>query len=76
MFALLEGDDFINSFLKLYKLKIKTINQGFSMTSFGKYIPKALSAENIKGIKGDSSYLEKIKHGMIRTFQRPVSVRL
>ena len=51
----------MNSFLKLYKLKIETITQGLSTTSFEKLIPKILSTGNTKVIKDDSSYLDKIQ---------------
>ena len=61
VFSPLKGGDFINSFLKLYKLKIETIAQGLSMTRFEKLITKMLSTGNIKVIKDDSSCLDKIQ---------------
>ena len=61
VFSSLEGGGFMDSFLKLYKLKIETITQGLSMISFEKSIQKMLSTGNIKTIKDDSSYLDKIQ---------------
>ena len=50
----IRGEDFMTYFCKLYKLKIDTISQGLSMTSFERPVPIFFSSGNIKVIKDDA----------------------
>ena len=55
-----DGEDFMESFLKCYKLKIETITQGIAMITFERPIPKLFSTNATKVVRDDSSYLDKI----------------
>ena len=57
----LEGEDFINSFLKIHTLKIETITQGLAMINFERPVPKFLSSGYVRVIKDNSSYLDKVQ---------------
>ena len=60
IYSAIEGKDFMDHFLKCYKLKIDTITQGLAMTSFERSLPKLLSSGSAKVIKDDASYLDKV----------------
>lgn len=51
----------MNNFLRIYKLKINTLNQGLAMTSYERSVPKALSTGTLKVVRNDDSYFDRLK---------------
>jgi len=61
VYSSIHGEDFLNSFLKLHKLKINTLEYGLCVSSYEKSVPKLLSSEKGGVVKDDDLYLDTLK---------------
>jgi hypothetical protein len=56
----MHGEDALGRLQKLYKLKIETIGQGISITSFENSLPKVLSTNHQSVVQTDISFFDKL----------------